>query len=80
MNATLLASGVAVVELGGIIALGVLLTVSRHQLKETRSDWCALANPGLPGSDGAPGSRRSRSGRMADSRLPDHQRYWCHSP
>src|ERR1700722_20537981 len=37
MNATVLASGIAVVELGGIIALGVLLIVSRHQLKETRS-------------------------------------------
>ena len=38
MNAALLASGIAVVELGGIIALGVLLMVSRHQLKETRAD------------------------------------------
>ena len=38
MNADLLASGIAVVELGGIIALGVLLMVSRHQLKETRAD------------------------------------------
>ena len=38
MNATLLAGGIAVVELGGLIALGVLLLVSRHQLKETRTD------------------------------------------
>src|SRR5277367_3634159 len=38
MNATLLAGGIAVVELGGLIALGVLLLVSRHQLKETRSE------------------------------------------
>lgn len=36
MNAVVLTSGIAVVELGGLIALGVLLAVSRHQLKETR--------------------------------------------
>ena len=71
MNATLLASGIAVVELGGIIALGVLLIVSRHQLKETRVRTAsALANPGLPGGDGAPGSRRSRSGRHGGQPTP----------
>jgi adenylate cyclase len=37
MNAVALTSGIAVVELGGLIALGVLLIVSRHQLKDTRS-------------------------------------------
>src|SRR6202047_5607197 len=38
MSAALVASGIAVVELGGLIALGVLLIVSRHQLKETRAE------------------------------------------
>ncbi len=38
MNAVVLTSGVAVVELGGLIALGVLLIASRHQLKLTRSE------------------------------------------
>jgi adenylate cyclase len=38
VDAVLLTSGIAVVELGGLIALGVLLIVSRRQLKETRSE------------------------------------------
>lgn len=38
MNTVVLTSGVAVVELGGLIALGVLLTVSRHQLTQTRTE------------------------------------------
>ena len=38
MNTVVVASGVAVVELGGLIALGVLLSVSRHQLKEARTE------------------------------------------
>ena len=62
MNATLLASGIAVVELGGLIALGVLLIVSRHQLKETRSELERARQPRLPAGDVARGSRRSRSG------------------
>jgi adenylate cyclase len=49
MNATLLASGIAVVELGGIIALGVLLIVSRHQLKETRSELERARQPRIAG-------------------------------
>src|SRR3984957_9673851 len=36
MTMTLLIALVAVIELGGIIALGVLLTVSRRQLKAAR--------------------------------------------
>jgi adenylate cyclase len=38
VNAVVLTSGIAVVELGGLIALGVLLAVSRHQLKQTRTE------------------------------------------
>jgi adenylate cyclase len=38
VNTVLVTSGIAVVELGGLIALGVLLIVSRHQLKRTRSE------------------------------------------
>jgi class 3 adenylate cyclase len=38
MNAVAVTGGIAVVELGGLVALGVLLTVSRHQLKQTRSE------------------------------------------
>jgi adenylate cyclase len=38
VNAVVVTSGIAVVELGGLIALGVLLIVSRHQLKETRTE------------------------------------------
>ena len=38
MNAVVVTSGIAVVELGGVIALGVLLIVSRHQLKQTRTE------------------------------------------
>src|SRR6202012_1357960 len=38
MNAVVLASGIAVMELGGLIALGVLLIVSRRQLKQTRTE------------------------------------------
>ena len=38
MSPVVLTSGVAVVELGGLIALGVLLIISRHQLKQTRTE------------------------------------------
>src|ERR1700727_3634482 len=38
MSAARVSSGSALAELGGLIALGVLLIVSRHQLKETRSE------------------------------------------
>src|ERR1700742_5156434 len=38
MNPVVLSSGIAVVELGGLIALGVLLIVSRSQLKQTRTE------------------------------------------
>jgi adenylate cyclase len=38
VNAVVVTSGIAVVELGGLIALGVLLIVSRHQLKQTRAE------------------------------------------
>src|ERR1700733_5128717 len=38
MSTVVLTSGVAAVELGGLIALGVLLIVSRHQLKQTRTE------------------------------------------
>src|SRR6202048_3108495 len=55
MNATLLASGIAVVELGGLIALGGLLIVSRHQLKETRSELERARQPRIA-------SRRRRPG------------------
>src|ERR1700690_3750710 len=55
MKATLLASGIAVVELGGIIALGVLLIVSRHQLKETRSELERARQPRIAGRRRRPG-------------------------
>ena len=38
MNAVVLTSGIAAVELGGLIALGVLLIVSRRQLKQSRTE------------------------------------------
>jgi adenylate cyclase len=38
MNALVLTIGIAVVELGGLIALAVLLIVSRHQLNQTRTE------------------------------------------
>jgi adenylate cyclase len=38
MSTLVLTSGVAAVELGGLIALGVLLIVSRHQLKQMRTE------------------------------------------
>lgn len=38
MNAVVVTGGLAVIELGGLVALGVLLTVSRHQLKQTRTE------------------------------------------
>ena len=55
MNATLLASGIAVVELGGLIAVGVLLTVSRHQLKETRAQLERARQPRVAGRRRRPG-------------------------
>ncbi|MDT5144722.1 MAG: adenylate cyclase, partial [Mycobacterium sp.] len=55
MSAALVASGIAVVELGGLIALGVLLIVSRHQLKETRSELERARQPRIA-------SRRRRPG------------------
>ncbi|MDT5023455.1 MAG: adenylate cyclase [Mycobacterium sp.] len=38
MNTLVLTSGIAVAELGGLIALGVLLIVSRHQLGQARTE------------------------------------------
>src|ERR1700679_2496378 len=55
MNATLLASGIAVVELGGLIALGVLLIVSRHQLKETRGQLERARQPRIARQRRRPG-------------------------
>src|ERR1700761_5449065 len=55
MSAALVASGIAVVELGGLIALGVLLIVSRHQLKDTRSELERARQPRIAG-------RRRRAG------------------
>jgi adenylate cyclase len=55
MNATLLASGVAVIELGGLIALGVVLIVSRHQLKETRVELARARRPRIERQRRRPG-------------------------
>lgn len=38
MNAVVVTSGLAIVELGGLVALGVLLTVSRRQLTQARTE------------------------------------------
>src|SRR6201999_3917444 len=55
MSAALVASGIAVFELGGLIALGVLLTVSRHQLKDTRSELERARQPRIAGRRRRPG-------------------------
>src|SRR5246127_1125858 len=55
MSAALLASGIAIVELGGLIALGVLLIVSRHQLKDTRSELERARQPRIAGRRRRPG-------------------------
>src|SRR6201985_1670097 len=49
MSAALGASGIAVFELGGLIALGVLLIVSRHQLKDTLSELERARQPRIAG-------------------------------
>lgn len=61
MNAALLASGIAVVELGGIIALGALLIVSRQQLKGTRAELERARRPRI--------ARRRRRPGLAPSAL-----------
>lgn len=55
MNAAALTFGVALIELCGLIALGVLLTVSRHQLKDTRAQLERARQPRT-------GRRRRRPG------------------
>jgi len=55
MTAAWWAGGIAVVELGGIVTLGVLLLVSRQQLKETRAELQRARRPKV-------GRRRRRPG------------------
>ena len=53
MNTVVLTSGIAVAELGGLIALGVLLIVSRHQLDQARTERVAAVMGNRPlGTDG----------------------------